>query len=104
MGAGEVSPTLEAGLGPITVGAADVDGSELAEDEQDLVEMVGRCIVCIDQQGDIGLVVDASLAHRDSFVCASLACRRAMTTAGRDRLAIAERQMIASGTKRRFQR
>ena len=58
MAAGEVAPALEARLRPIAVGAADVDRAELAENEEDFVEMVGDGIVRVDQQGDIVFLFD----------------------------------------------
>jgi hypothetical protein len=50
---GQFAPALEAGLGPIAVGAPDVDGPEFPKDEQHLVEMVGRRVVGVDEQGDV---------------------------------------------------
>ena len=68
MEAGQLAPALEAGLGPIAVGAADVDGAELAEHQQHVVEMLRRSIVGIDQQGDIGFLVRRPVAHSDSLL------------------------------------
>ena len=61
MHAGQRAPALEAGLGPIAVGAADVDRAQLAQHQQHLVEMVGRGIVGVDQQGDVQLGFGVSL-------------------------------------------
>ena len=66
MHAGQLAPALEAGLGPIAIGAADVDGAELAQHQQHFVEMVGRRIVGVDQQGDVqlGFGVIVTVGHR----------------------------------------
>ena len=65
--AGEIAPALEARLGPVAVGAADIDGSELAKDQQNLVKVLRGRVIGVDQQCDIGFRVDIPLAHRDSF-------------------------------------
>ena len=68
-----VAPALEAGLGPIAVGAADVDRAELAQHQQHLVEMVGRGVVGVDQQGDVelGFGIVVSVGHRVFRSCLS---------------------------------
>ena len=86
MQAGQFLPALEAGLGPIAVGAADVDGAELAQHQEHFVEMPGRRIVGIDQQGDILFRVAVAVRHGRILVhCASalLAQCRGMTTSWR---------------------
>ena len=77
VGAGQIAPALEAGLGPIAVGAADVDRAELAKHQQHFVEMVGRGIVGVDQQGDIGFLLErCGRAFANSFFCLSSAASR----------------------------
>jgi hypothetical protein len=67
VGAGEIAPAFKAGLGPIAVGAADVDCTELAENEQHFVQMLRRCVIRVDQESDIGFLLGLSVAHYDSF-------------------------------------
>ena len=67
---------LRLALRPIAVGAADVDRAELAEHQQHLVEMVGRSVIGVDQQGDIGFVLRLfDRAFRVPFVLSSAASR-----------------------------
>ena len=82
MEAREQPPALEAGLRPVAVGSADVDRAELAQNQQHIIEMLGRRVVGVDQQGDVGFLLGVAIAHYDSFF-ASLARRRGMTTAWR---------------------
>ena len=70
---GQLAPALEAGLGPIAIGAADVDRPKLAQDQQHFVEMIGRGVVRVDQQGNVqlGFGVFVSVSHRVLSLCLS---------------------------------
>ena len=83
--AGQLAPALEAGLGPIAVGAADVDRAELAEHQQHFVEMLGASIVGVDQQGDVVLSFAVSFVHCEFLwlLATSLSQWRGMATSGR---------------------
>jgi hypothetical protein len=50
-------------LGPVAVGAADVDDAEGRQLGEDLVDHLGRRVVGVDQQGDARLFV----VHGDSL-------------------------------------
>jgi hypothetical protein len=67
MSAGEIAPALEARLGPVSIGPADVDRAELAQYQQHFIEVLGRGVIGVDQQGNIGFLFDRSVPHRDSF-------------------------------------
>ncbi|MOA23463.1 hypothetical protein D3C78_1440860 [compost metagenome] len=45
-------PALQGGLGPVAVGAADVDHAQRRQFGQDFVELVGGRVVRVDQQGN----------------------------------------------------
>jgi hypothetical protein len=83
--AGELAPAFEAGLGPIAVGAADVDRPELAEHQQHFIEVLGARIVGVDQQRDILFRLANILAHAANpfLPPPHLPQCRAMTTVGR---------------------
>ena len=64
MGTGLFAPALEAGFRPIAVSAANIDRAQLAEHQQDLIEMLGRCVVGIDQEGNIVFRLAVAVAHQ----------------------------------------
>ncbi len=65
MEAGQLAPALEAGLGPVAVGPADVDRAQLAEHQQHLVEMLGAGVVGVDQQRDVVFHFAVAFAHEN---------------------------------------
>ena len=103
VGPGEIAPALEARLRPIAVGAADVDGAELAQNQQYVIQMVGRRVIRIDQQGNIGFLVRQEITHHESFRSFSSAGTR-MTTVWRAWLFQSGPPSVGAGTKRRLMR
>jgi len=61
--------------------------AKLAKHQENLVEMIGRGIVGIDKQGDVGFLFSKSIRHAHPFIRfsheRSLARRRAMATSRR---------------------